>query len=186
MIRPPYLARVAVGAVVFALEETRKLPTTAISLPMNAVSQMLQTTMHAQQFITSLAIKGDEALEPLVGRSVEQPAWATFDEDESDSVPTNGHAPDTDRSADGNDAGRTVTAEPGPVVPETADADQPEQAGVIDRIDYPSLTLAQLRARLRYLSVEDLTALLAFEERELARAPFLTMLTNRIATTTAT
>jgi hypothetical protein len=68
--------------------------------------------------------------------------------------------------------------------PEPAVAAAPV-AEIVTRLDYPSLSLAQLRARLRQLTVADLTELLAFEQAELARAPFVTMLTNRIATTTA-
>ena len=47
------------------------------------------------------------------------------------------------------------------------------------------MTLAQLRARLRTLSVEDLTALLDYENATRARAPFVTMLSNRITTASA-
>ena len=47
------------------------------------------------------------------------------------------------------------------------------------------MTLAQLRARLRSLSLDELTALLDYEQRTLARAPFLTMLENRIASAKA-
>jgi hypothetical protein len=178
MIRPGFLARVAVGAAVYALEETRKLPATALSLPMNAVSQVLQTAMHAQQFVASLAIKGDAALEPLLGGAEEQPAWATFDDDAADTAnaaqkpnsspdapSTNGHVPES-------------VAEP--INPEPA-----TPAEVVARLDYPTLTLAQLRARLRYLTVDELAALLDYEQSDLARAPFVTMLTNRIATATA-
>jgi len=42
-----------------------------------------------------------------------------------------------------------------------------------------------LRARLRTLSTAELGELLEYEERTLSRAPFLTMLTNRIATAKA-
>lgn len=81
MIRPPYLARVAAGAAVYILEETRKLPSTAVNTADAAFSQMLQTTMHFQQFLTSLAIKGDQVFAPLFGEVEEKPEWATFDED---------------------------------------------------------------------------------------------------------
>jgi len=82
MFRPPYLARIAAGAAVYALEETRKLPATALHLPVAAVSQVFQTTMHVQQFMTSLAVKGDDVLRGLYGpAAVEQPEWVTFDED---------------------------------------------------------------------------------------------------------
>ena len=43
-----------------------------------------------------------------------------------------------------------------------------------------ALTLAQLRARLQSLDVEELEALLAYEEATKARAPFQTLLANRI------
>jgi hypothetical protein len=52
-------------------------------------------------------------------------------------------------------------------------------------LDYESLTLAQLRARIQSLSVADLRALLAFEEAAKARAPFQTLLANRITRATA-
>jgi hypothetical protein len=45
--------------------------------------------------------------------------------------------------------------------------------------------LAQLRARLSGLSVEDLRALLTYEEAGKARAPFQTLLANRITRATA-
>jgi hypothetical protein len=176
--RPPFLARVAVGAVVFALEEVRKLPQTAVGIPMNAVSQMLQTTMHAQQFVTSLAIKGDEALELLAGPAEEHPEWATFDEDEID-------AEDIPVSTNGHHVAAAAFDEPEPQSRPVAAASPVAVAEIVTKLNYPALSLAQLRARLRQLSVEDLTALLAFEQAEQARAPFVTMLTNRIATTTA-
>ncbi len=52
-------------------------------------------------------------------------------------------------------------------------------------LDYPKLTLAQLRARLQSLSVGDLEELLAYEEATKARAPFQTLLANGITRATA-
>jgi hypothetical protein len=52
-------------------------------------------------------------------------------------------------------------------------------------LDYESLTLAQLRARMTSLSVTDLKALLAYEEAARGRAPFQTLLANRITRATA-
>jgi hypothetical protein len=52
-------------------------------------------------------------------------------------------------------------------------------------VDYDALTLAQLRARIQSLSVTDLRALLAYEESARARAPFQTLLANRITRATA-
>ena len=56
---------------------------------------------------------------------------------------------------------------------------------IVDEVDYDSLTLAQLRARLSSLRVADLEALLAYEEAGQARAPFVTLLANRITRATA-
>ncbi|WP_036505010.1 lipid droplet-associated protein [Nocardia aobensis] len=257
MFRPPYLARVAAGAAVYALEETRRLPTVAIHLPITAISQLLQTSMHLQQFVTSLALKGDEVFDRLANRPVEQPEWATFDEDLDDEQPfgsgdfgargdrdlaarlsrfdlfaesdpaagvpeptasvtpsaTNGYAAShtaesgtteaataetdtaatTDADADetgtnsvettGEDTDNPGTDNPGTAAPaEPRGVIEPEVAA---RYGYANMTLAQLRARLRMLSAEELAELLAYEQQTLDRAPFVTMLTNRIATVQA-
>jgi hypothetical protein len=201
MIRPPYLARVAAGAAVYILEETRKFPSTAVTLPMTAFSQMLQTTMHFQQFLTSLAIKGDQVFAPLFGEIEEKPEWATFDEDEPESIapaptertgtpgrfalysmPPNAEPPKTAAKAEKAPAkapARRNVATAAKAAPKVV---EPEIAAYLD---YGSLTLAQLRARLRSLSVDELGALLDYEEHSLSRAPFLTMLSNRIASAKA-
>jgi hypothetical protein len=57
--------------------------------------------------------------------------------------------------------------------------------GIVADLDYAALTLAQLRARLPQLRVADLDALLAYEGRTKARAPFQTLLANRITRATA-
>jgi hypothetical protein len=56
---------------------------------------------------------------------------------------------------------------------------------VVKRLDYETLTLAQLRARLTSLRVADLEDLLAYEESTKSRAPFQTLLANRITRATA-
>ncbi|MCG7632103.1 lipid droplet-associated protein [Gordonia McavH-238-E] len=52
---------------------------------------------------------------------------------------------------------------------------------IVELIDYDSLTLAQLRARLRSVAIDDLMALVDYEKTARNRAPFVTMLENRIA-----
>jgi hypothetical protein len=47
---------------------------------------------------------------------------------------------------------------------------------------YANLTIPQLRGKLRHLSVDELRALLAWEHTHGDRPPFVTMLSNRIAT----
>ncbi|WP_067703347.1 lipid droplet-associated protein [Nocardia jejuensis] len=271
MFRPPFLARVAAGAAVYALEETRRLPANAINFPITAISQMLQTTMHFQQFVTSLALKGDAVFDRLI-QPEEQPEWATFDEDEADEQPS-GTAPESVRKSRFDlftaeetaldepaplteapaaifqapvaeapavaeavvteapaaeavpDEETPVVAEPveapaaifeAPVVAEPAAQEAAEPVAVAEndtaatasvaatnghnghnghvavtepeiatRYDYENMTLAQLRARLRMLTVDDLATLLAYEQGTRDRAPFVTMLTNRIATVRA-
>lgn len=256
MFRPPFLARVAAGAAVYVLEETRRLPSAAVKFPVTAVSQLLQAGMHAQQFVTSLAIKGDSVFDRIVNRPEEQPEWATFDED--DELPVrrrSGAAPARDSGFDRFDSDpaevelalqetlaglramqngsavpeattfeteeweKRVATEPAPEtgtsVPEPgtapapeatsaaapeagdtaraeakndsepADNAEPELPEVGARYDYPNMTLAQLRGRLRTLTVADLVALLDYEQRTRDRAAFVTMLTNRIATVRA-
>ncbi|MFC0452970.1 lipid droplet-associated protein [Rhodococcus jostii] len=208
MIRPPFVARVAAGIAVTAVEEARKLPTTAATLPMTAVSQVLQTTMRVQQSMTALAIKGDQAF-ALINwtHDDEQPAWAVFDEDTGPEPAVDGtddrpagpgrfalySLSPQDESAlpkistpkaapaatNGSAPAKTATKKPTASAPAVA---EPEIAVLLD---YGTLTLAQLRARLRSLSVEDLTTLLDYENATLARAPFQTMLTNRITTAKA-
>ena len=221
MIRPPFAARVALGIAVTVVEEARRLPTTAFSLPMTAVSEVLQTAMRFQQTVTELAIKGDQVFSLLGGRPEEQPEWATFDDDAarqladdparpSDAGPTPGRYTDVavdapSRTATGSASSATDTSDgdaptsgrfalystpPSEVQPAdhvaaptlTAADARPE---IAEYLDYDALTLAQLRARLRSLSVDDLTELLDYETAAKNRAPYRTMLENRITTARA-
>ena len=74
-----------------------------------------------------------------------------------------------------DDAGPTRTRRP-------TTADPPD---IVKQLDYETLTLAQLRARLPSLRVADLEELLAYEEATKSRAPFQTLLANRITRATA-
>ncbi|WP_431815654.1 lipid droplet-associated protein [Gordonia jacobaea] len=58
-----------------------------------------------------------------------------------------------------------------------SDVDKPE---IVEFIEYDTLTLAQLRAKLRAVDLDDLTALVTYETATKNRAPFITMLDNRI------
>jgi hypothetical protein len=190
MIRPPYAARVAAGVVVTVLEETRKLPTTAITLPMTAVSQTLQTIMRFQQQIAEMAIKGDDVFESLLGHNEEEPEWATFDEDDDTPAPaaTPDSGPDPE-VVDGNSSapsgsGRFALYSSAPDIDAAAatataatDGDAPE---IVELLDYDDLTLAQLRAKLKTVGLPELQDLAAYERSHRARAPFLTMLDNRV------
>ncbi|WP_158849062.1 lipid droplet-associated protein [Saccharothrix deserti] len=152
----PLTVRLAAGLAVTAVEQARKLPQQLAGLPVTVVSEALQLSMRVQQRVTELAIKGDDVLSVL--RPVEQePEWATFDEDEPDTAPVRAEDPWAEEE-------RALAAEPPAVLP-----------------NYDELSLAQLRARLRTLTAEDLEQLLAHERTHAARPEFTGMLTRRIA-----
>jgi hypothetical protein len=176
----PLPVRVAAGLVATAVEQVRDLPRLAVELPVTAVSQALQTSMRVQQTITDLAIKGDRVLGML--RPIEEkPSWATFDEDldEDADRPTNGvtpiRRPDPERIP--------VARPPAPKAAAPAETEEPDRPSILP--SYPELSVPQLRARLRALTVDDLRLLLAWENAHEARPAYVTMLTNRIATVTA-
>ena len=75
--------------------------------------------------------------------------------------------------------------EPEPTAASTIAATNGKAPGIVDKLDYESLTLAQLRARLTSLKVADLETLLGFEEANKSRAPFQTLLANRITRASA-
>ena len=185
MATAPYGVRLLVGAAVTAIEETRKLPQTILTYPMTIASQVAHLVMKVQQDVADLVNRGDETLEILFPPKDEQPEWATFDEDLTDEVPAPS-VPDGERLTEGRFALFTGGE------PDTqADGDQrpPRQATTCPRsstrLDYETLTLAQLRARLSSLRVADLEELLAYEESTKSRAPFQTLLANRITRATA-
>ncbi len=185
MATAPYGVRLLIGAAVTAIEETRKLPQTILMYPMTVVSQLAHIVMRLQQDIADLVIKGDEALEQLFPPKEEKPEWATFDEDLGDELPPR-PANDGERLTKGRFALYTggEPDDPPPAVKEAklAKADPPD---IVTHLDYETLTLAQLRARLPSLRVADLEALLAYEGATKARAPFQTLLANRITRATA-
>ena len=187
MATAPYGVRLLVGAAGTALEETRKLPQTILMYPMTIVSQVAHLVMKMQQDVADLLIKGDETLEQLFPPKDEQAGWATFDEDEVD-VLDDADSPaarfNGERLTEGRFALYTTGEPENSVAPEPRSA-QSDPPDVVDELDYESLTLAQLRARLPSLRVSDLEALLAYEDATKSRAPFQTLLANRITRATA-
>lgn len=178
MPRMPLAVRVAAGLAAATLTEVRNLPTTVAALPITAVSQVLQNYMRVQQHVTALAIRGDEVLS-FLHPAEETPAWATFDPpvEDAEATPRPVRRAGSGRFAlYSNVPDATVGRAGNGAVSTTSDA---PVAG------YATLTLAQLRARLRSLSLAELEALLEHEQATTARAPFLTMLDNRITTVRA-
>jgi hypothetical protein len=188
----PMPIRVAAGLVATALEEAQELPRKLTELPVTAVSRALQTSMRLQQRVTELAIKGDRALGVL--RPVpETPAWARFDEDEEPTrAPTNGlltrQGVGTDVPTPARVTPVRILADPDPDLEPDPEPDlEPEPvsatpaAGPPSEPEYEHWTLPQLRGRFRRLSLQRLEELLAWETAHLDRPPFVTMLSNRIA-----
>jgi hypothetical protein len=191
MATAPYGVRLLVGAATFAVEETIRLPKTILMYPMTLASQAAHIVMRFQQNIAELVIKGDSTLEQIFPPKDEQPEWATFDEDLGDDDEPAAELPDGDRRAEGRFALYTApdSSADSPTQP-VSRAKKPASKSVAapavaDELDYESLTLAQLRARLQTLDVDELEALLAYEEATKARAPFQTLLANRITRATA-
>jgi hypothetical protein len=191
----PYGVRLLVGAAVTAVEETRKLPQTILMYPMTLISQAAHIVMRMQQNVAELVIKGDGALEALFPPKDPQPDWATFDEDLGDELPEPGPGDDGERLTEGRFALYSISdidqdaQTPPPTKPAKKAAAKPAATvpapPIAAELDYESLTLAQLRARLQSLSLSELEALLAYEDAAKARAPFQTLLANRITRATA-
>lgn len=200
----PLPLRVAAGLAVTTAERVRELPQQLTGLPVTVVSQVLQFSMRVQQHVTELAIKGDDALSGL--RPVEDtPSWATFDEDlppdvgerryERDScvvplredaeVPepraeTNGHLHDLEALTEDPWA-----EEERALAEDHADGEFDSSAALVDAKpagldDYDTLTLPQLRARLRRFDLAQLEELLAYERANADRPSFVGMLARRI------
>ncbi|WP_040925830.1 lipid droplet-associated protein [Saccharomonospora marina] len=202
----PFPLRVAAGLAVTTVERVRDLPKQLTELPVTVASQVLQASMRVQQHVTELAIKGDDVLSTL--RPVEEtPSWATFDEDiepPTDEPGGNGQRYDgteTTRSRDddpwaleeralGEEHSEGEFDSPGPITEQqvevresvtTTPATTPDTAPAPGGLaGYDQLTLPQVRARLRTLSLEQLQELLDYEREHANRPSFVGMLGRRI------
>lgn len=169
----PLPIRVALGLLVTTVEQARKLPEQLAELPVTAASRAIQAAMRTQQRVTELAIKGDQVC-ALFRPVTDTPPWARFDEDDEraapDAEPVNAK-PENTRLEDTRLEDTRITVSEvrtPPVLPE-----------------YDELSLAQLRGRLRALSLSQLAELLDYEHIHQDRAAFVTMLSNRISTVRA-
>lgn len=204
----PLPLRVAVGLMVTAVEQARKLPEQLADLPITAASRAVQAGMRVQQRVTELAIKGDEVFSLL--RPVEDtPPWAKFDED--DAPPAAGTGADAGEpgvsagprpdSRDGEvdeadvaqaltpahadtDGTRPATSSglpPAEPAKQTSPAEPAKQAPEL-LAAYEEMSVAELRTKLRALSLPQLEALLVYEQTHRDRPAFVTLLSNRIST----
>jgi hypothetical protein len=186
------------------MEQACKLPEQLSDLPVTAASRAVQAGMRVQQRLTELAIKGDQVFSLF--RPVEDtPAWATFDEDTkpqqrgmkaSADAASDGKANDCTPAVPGTGTGHgTAARDFGEVdeadvaralaTPHSTAADaRPGDAGLVPPAlpSYDELTLAQLRSKLRELSLPQLGELLDYERAHQNRPAFVTLLSNRIST----
>jgi hypothetical protein len=191
----PLPVRVAVGLMVTAVEQARKIPEQLIELPVTAASRVVQAGMRVQQRVTELAIKGDQVFS-LLNPVEDAPPWARFDEDDEEPRSATKSA---DVTADGFDKANSSRPVIHPQVGEVdeatvartlgstrtaADGAEPGQGSVSSSAlaGYDEMSLAQLRSRLRRLSLPQLVELLEYERAHSDRPPFVTMLSNRITT----
>jgi hypothetical protein len=198
----PLPVRVAMGLVITAVEQARKLPEQLADLPVTAASRAVQAGMRVQQRVTELALKGDQVFSLF--RPVEDtPAWARFDEDDESQRPgtTEATAGAAGKFSKANDCAAVV---PGPgaghgtTVRECGEVDEADVARALTSPhstatgeaslapsmlpEYDELSLAQLRGKLRGLSLPQLAELLEYEHVHQDRPAFVTLLSNRIST----
>ncbi|MFN2479155.1 MAG: lipid droplet-associated protein [Pseudonocardiaceae bacterium] len=183
----PLPVRVAVGLALTAVEQACKLPEQLADLPVTAASRAVQAGMRVQQRVTELAIKGDEVFSLL--RPIEDtPSWATFDEDDklphpdADSavVPAPGSNPMARESGEIDEADVARALTPPRSTTTTARPDASPTPSALT--GYDELSLAQLRGKLRQLSLPQLVEMLEYERLHQDRPAFVTLLSNRIAT----
>lgn len=183
----PLPVRVAVGLAVTAMEQARKLPEQLAELPITAAGRAVQAGMRVQQRVTELAIKGDEVFS-LFSPVEDTPPWARFDEDDkpqrpetdSPAVPAPGSFPVATEVGEFDEADVAQALTPPHSTATTASPDA--NPGTAALAGYDDLSLAQLRGKLRELSLPQLMEVREYEQVHQNRPAFVTLLSNRIAT----
>ena len=164
----PMPLRAAAGLAALAIDEARRLPSRLVGLPVLAVSSAMQASLRMQQGYAELAVRGDQLLAQLrPGPTDETPPWARFDEDEDEDL--GGLEPDIR-----GDTGDT------PQAGRSQGQAGPHGNGSLPVPDYDGLSIAQLRTRLRGLSAAEVERLVIHERATANRAPYLTLLENRL------
>ncbi|MGI8626239.1 MAG: lipid droplet-associated protein [Geodermatophilaceae bacterium] len=203
----PEPIRAAAGLAVTMLDQARHLPSTITGLPVRMAGLAMQASLRLQQRYAGLVVKGDELLTQIAGTDDADPPWATFDDDvvgvadavtegfgvdvtaadDSSALPP---LPGTTRTRPMRTAGSATRMGHAPSAFDLADdapagtpaggAANGHQASEAPVPGYDAFTLAQLRARLRTFDAATLHGLLTYERDQRARAPYLTMLENRV------
>lgn len=188
----PFPLRVAAGIAVTTTERVRELPKHLAGFPVTVASQVLQASMRVQQHVTELAVKGDDVLSSF-RPAEESPSWATFDED----LPADlGNSNGTNGANGANGAAAAPATSPVPAAASTASPLDPDAEVPVPRSanghppasrdpgglpGYDELSLPQLRARLRTLTLDQLSEILDYERAHQDRPEFTGMLGRRIS-----
>ncbi|WP_010541348.1 hypothetical protein [Dietzia alimentaria] len=92
MLRPFLLTRASIGLAATAVENVASMPgrvAEAVSslpgVPVRLAGGFVQSYLHAGQALTDFAVRGDAVIASVFPARADQPEWATFDEDETDS-----------------------------------------------------------------------------------------------------
>jgi hypothetical protein len=174
----PAPLRAVAGLAAATIDEAKRLPAWLVGFPVMAVSTALQTSLKVQQHYADLIVRGDELLAQLRPEPSDAPSWAQFDDD-----------PPSDPPSDltDSDLADLLVDESVPAATDEAATDEAplydEAGGTAAPVEgYDDLSVPQLRGRLRQFSEPELASLLDYESATLARAPYLTMLGNRLHT----
>ncbi|MBN9611524.1 MAG: hypothetical protein BGO26_15320 [Actinobacteria bacterium 69-20] len=185
----PLPLRVAAGLIAAGLDHVRTLPQDIPGLSVTLAGRAMRASMRVQQEIADLANRGDELLAPFVERPEEHPAWAHFDDEPAaegqDSVISDVIS---ESDADGDSRG-TPSSDNADINSERSEYDDvlgadpaSETADPAPIPGYDELRVTGLRARLHGLDADTVAALLDYEQSTRARAAFVTLLGNRLAT----
>ncbi len=192
MATAPYGVRLLVGAAAIAIEETIKLPKTILMYPMTVASTAAHVVMKLQQDLAELVIKGDSTLEHIFPPKDEQPEWATFDEDLRRRPRRQCHgAPKPQTLSVAARGGSRCTPPPMPAAGDdgrrrrTAGKQAAPAPAVVEELDYESADAGAAAGPVAVAELDELEALLAYEDATKGRAPFQTLLANRITRATA-
>ena len=182
------------GLAVTAIEDARALPERVSELPSHVLTRVAAHSMRAQQQYAAWVAKGEALIGSLRTPSEETPPWATFDED----LPASGLGPGSafDRQPDVDDLPvarrRTPAKKAAPAAKKAAPAVAKKAApaaaasaasGAPQSLpDFDTLTIPQLRSRLKTLKSAELEELIAYEQANAGRAAVVQMLRARLET----
>ena len=205
----PFVVRVAAGLLTEAADTLRRLPEELPGLPIALAGRAARLSMRLNQQLAELADKGDSTLAglPFGGGGdapVERTPWSRIDDEdnEEDSSAASVAQFDSDAGVAGDAPGPKATfdsddAQDVEIGPDSSGSgqDPAESTGRRTQANqdttvndapaeplagYQKLTVAKLKSKLTSLTVDQVDELLTYERANGNRAPFLTLLSNRL------